>query len=152
MPDPTIMPLGKAISPAFNDVRPKKRASRSLVIPSSGWADTPAAGILKSTLTLGLVGRDGGRPLASRFDLTPAPEAATVAGQLWITSTSFTATRHDRSRSLGPGARVVPGASRGNASAFLMPDQEPIPAVLELATGLPELATALSEFATGCRS
>src|ERR1035437_4272749 len=38
---------------------------------------------------------------------------------------TFIATRHDRSRSLDPGARVVPGASRGVASAFLLPNQEP---------------------------
>src|SRR5664280_2254911 len=46
----------------------------------------------------------------------------------WNASSSFTATRHDRSRSLGPGSRVVPGASRGRASAFLLPDQDPRPA------------------------
>ncbi len=48
-------------------------------------------------------------------------------GPIWTRSSTFTATRHDRSRSLGPGSRVLPGTSRGSASAFLLPKQNRAP-------------------------
>src|SRR5436190_12354575 len=58
------------------------------------------------------------RRLASAGALTASASLDTVRARTWTTPSTFDA-RHDRSRSLGPGARVVSGErGRGRTSAF----------------------------------